>query len=54
MHSPKLPKQVCTFLGLIGYYRKLIRNYAKIAKPLTPLTPNKQNARGQQPITILF
>ena len=32
MHWPKTPKQVCEFLGLVGYYRKFIRNFAKIAK----------------------
>ena len=35
MHPPKSPKQVCTFLGLVEYYRKFIKNFAKIAKPLT-------------------
>ena len=38
MHPPQMPKQVHTFLGLKGYYRKFIRNFAKIAKPLTLLT----------------
>ena len=38
MHPPKTPKQVHAFLGLVGYYRKFIRNFAKIAKPLTLLT----------------
>ena len=38
MHPPANPKQVCAFLGLVGYYRKFIKNFAKIAKPLTMLT----------------
>ena len=39
MHPPVNLKQVQAFLGLVGYYRKFIRNFAKIAKPLTMLTP---------------
>ena len=38
MHSPVNPKQVRAFLGLVGYYRKFIKNFAKIAKPLKMLT----------------
>ena len=38
MHPPVNLKQVCAFLGLVGYYRKFIKNFAKIAKPLTMLT----------------
>ena len=38
MHPPTTPKQVHAFLGLVGYYRKFIKNFAKIAKPLTLLT----------------
>ena len=38
MHPPKMPKQVCVFLRLVGYYRKLIKDFVKIAKPLTLLT----------------
>ena len=29
---------VCVFLGPVGYYKKFIKNFAKIAKPLTLLT----------------
>ena len=38
MNPPATPKQVHAFLGLVGYYRKFIKNFAKIAKPLTLLT----------------
>ena len=38
MHPPVNPKQVRAFLGLVGYYSKFIKNFAKIAKPLTMLT----------------
>ena len=38
MHPPMTPKQVRAFLGLVGYYRKFIKGFAKIAKPLTLLT----------------
>ena len=32
------PKQICAFLGLVGYYRKFIKDFTKIAKLLTLLT----------------
>lgn len=35
--TPKNPKTIKTFLGLVGYYRKFINDFAKIAKPLTLL-----------------
>ena len=38
MQPPTTHKQVQTFLGLVGYYRKFIKGFAKIAKPLTLLT----------------
>lgn len=50
---PKNVKQVQSFLGILNYYRRFIRNFAKMAKPLTTLckqdipfiwTANTQNA----------
>ena len=38
MQPPMTPKQVRAFLSLVGYYRKFIKGFAKIAKPLTLLT----------------
>ena len=38
MQPPMTPKQVTAFLGLVGYYRKFIKEFAKIAKQLTLLT----------------
>jgi hypothetical protein len=36
--TPNTTTNVRAFLGLIGYYRKFIVGYAKIAKPLFTLT----------------
>ena len=35
---PKNVSEVRSFLGLVGYYRKLIERFSKIAAPLTKLT----------------
>lgn len=34
---PRTPKQIKSFLGLVGYYRKFISHFAEIAKPLNNL-----------------
>ena len=38
--TPKSKKELQSFLGLVNYYRRFIRNCSKIAKPLTNLTKN--------------
>lgn len=42
MPIPKNPKNIKQFLGLVGYYRRFIRNFAMIAKPLTNLLKKDQ------------
>ncbi|GJZ40121.1 putative nucleotidyltransferase, ribonuclease H [Tanacetum coccineum] len=36
--SPKTPTEIRQFLGLAGYYRRLIKGFSKIARPMTKLT----------------
>ncbi|GJT85748.1 putative reverse transcriptase domain-containing protein [Tanacetum coccineum] len=39
--SPKSPTEIHQFLGLVGYYRRFIKGFSKIAKPMTKLTQKK-------------
>nr|GEX11440.1 retrotransposon protein, putative, Ty3-gypsy subclass [Tanacetum cinerariifolium] len=39
--SPKSPTEIRQFLGLAGYYRRFIKGFSKITKPMTKLTQKK-------------
>ncbi len=41
--TPTRLKEVRSFLGLTGYYRRFIKNYATIAEPLISITRNADN-----------
>nr|GEU69551.1 reverse transcriptase domain-containing protein [Tanacetum cinerariifolium] len=41
--SPTTPTEIHQFLGLTGYYRRLIKDFSKIAKSLTILTQKDKN-----------
>lgn len=54
---PKTLKQLRSFLGLAGYYRKFIKDFAKIAKPLTIHLQTesgmvKAKQSGRVPVTL--
>lgn len=47
---PKTPKQIKQFLGLLGYYRRFIKDFAKLTKPMTSMLKknNKLNIEKQE------
>ena len=52
--SPKNPKQVKQFLGLVGYYRKFVPRFSDIARPLTNLTRKTQKFEWTEPCQKAF
>ena len=51
--TPTNPEEVRQFLGFAGYYRRFVRNFSRIAKPLSELMPPpvKKGKRTQQTST---
>nr|GEV16682.1 putative reverse transcriptase domain-containing protein [Tanacetum cinerariifolium] len=45
--SPTTPTKIRQFLSLAGYYRRLIKDFSKIAKSLTILTQKDKKKRGK-------
>lgn len=45
--TPKDADSLRSFIAFVGYYRKFIRNFSKIAKPLTDLLPPTSTKKGK-------
>ena len=52
--EPQSPKEVQQFLGLASYYRRFIKDFASIAKPLHRLTEKASTFRWTQECTHAF
>ena len=48
--QPTTVKDVQAFLGLTSYYRRFIKNYAKVAEPLLKLIRSQHSASNNTPI----
>lgn len=49
---PKTIKDLRAFLGLMGYYRRFVKDFAKIAKPLTNILRGKGSDTSKKKITL--
>lgn len=50
--SPKSIKDLRSFLGMMSYYRRFVKDFAKIAKPLTNLLRGEKNMSSSKKIKL--
>jgi hypothetical protein len=46
--KPTNPEDIRRFLGFVGYYRRFIRQFSHISKPLTDLMPNPTSKKSKK------
>jgi len=46
--TPTTPEDVRKFLGFAGYYRKFVKDFSKIAKPLSELMPKSASKKSRK------
>lgn len=51
---PRNVKDIRAFLGLVGFYRRFIKNFSKIAKPITKLLQKEEPFLWNQDTTTAF
>nr|GEY51864.1 hypothetical protein [Tanacetum cinerariifolium] len=52
--SPKTPTEIRKFLGLAGYYRRFIKGFSKIARPMTKLTQKSVKFDWEEKAEVAF
>lgn len=53
LRLPKTAKQIKSFLGITGFYRKFIKDYAKIAYPMTKYLKKDQTVNTNDPCYLV-
>jgi hypothetical protein len=51
---PATVSEIRSFLGLAGYYRRLIKDFSKIAKPMTKLLEKTRLLNGQRSVKLVL
>ncbi|GJV65761.1 putative reverse transcriptase domain-containing protein [Tanacetum coccineum] len=52
--SPKTPTEIRQFLGLAGYYRRFIKGFSKISKPMTKMTQKNTKFDWSEKAEVTF
>lgn len=46
--TPQSPEEVRRFIGFVGYYRRFVKNFSQVAKPLTSIMPSPVSKKGSK------